>query len=162
MTSRNTSVLHDPSSIDVLFCEGETEPSGVSIQFNKSLFTDQTFENFIMPTLSILHPYLCNFNLSFWNHLFSEVLTPKAIEVSPTSQFEKLPFLNELALVFPLSTATLYLYKPAHIFMIRKYLRTPIIVTPPNQELEGSSEQKEIMGTVCRIEEIISVGEDGG
>ena len=65
MTSRNTSVLHDPSSIDLLFCEGETEPSGVNIQFNKSLFTDQTFENFIMPTLSILHPYLCHFNLSF-------------------------------------------------------------------------------------------------
>lgn len=158
MTSRNTAVLHDPNAIDCLLCEGEIEPSGVSIHFNKTLFKDQSFESFLTPSLSILHPYLCNFNLPFWNSIFTEVLTPKMIEVQPTSQFNKLPFLNGLALVFPLSTATLYVYQPAHVYMIRKYLRSPFIVTPP---VQPDSESTEVLGTVCRIEEIVSVGSDG-
>ena len=158
MISRNTSALHDPKAIDSLFCEGEVEPSGVGVQFSKSLFNEQTFENMLTPMMSILQPYLCNFNLPFWNNLFSEQLTPKMIEVSPPSQFQKLPFLNGLALVFPLSTATLYIYQPAHVFMIRKYMRSPFIVTPPTLP---TSNQNEILGTVCRIEEISAVGDDG-
>ena len=78
------------------------------------------------------------------------------IEVQPTSQFNHLPFVDGLALVFPLSTATLYIYQPAHIFMVRKYLRSPFIVTPPAHDSSSST-----LGTVCRIEEIVTVGDDG-
>ena len=156
MVSRNTETLHDPKAIDTLFCEGEIESTGVAVQFKNSLFEEHSFETVLSPILSILQPYLCHFNLPFWNQLFPEVLTPKMIEVQPTSQFNHLPFLDGLALVFPLSTATLYIYQPAHIFMVRKYLRSPFIVTPPAHDSSSST-----LGTVCRIEEIVTVGDDG-
>ena len=84
------------------------------------------------------------------------------IEVPPISHYNSLPLLRGLALVFPLSTSTLYLYQPSHLYMLRKHLRSPFIVTPPLQK--GSSEnaaRAREVGTVCRIEEVISVGEDG-
>ena len=81
------------------------------------------------------------------------------IEVPPISHYNSLPLLRGLALVFPLSTSTLYLYQPSHLYMLRKHLRSPFIVTPPLQRGSGVRERE--VGTVCRIEEVISVGEDG-
>ena len=83
------------------------------------------------------------------------------IEVPPTSHYNSLPLLHGLALVFPLSTSTLYLYQPSHLYMLRKHLRSPFIVTPPLQRGTNLQEHEREVGTVCRIEEVISVGEDG-
>ncbi len=80
------------------------------------------------------------------------------IEVPPPSHFNAMPLLRNLALVFPNTTQTLYLYKPDHVFMLRKYLRSPFIITPPCQE---GDKELETVGTVCRVESIMCVGDDG-
>ncbi|KAK8830539.1 hypothetical protein WA577_004271, partial [Blastocystis sp. JDR] len=156
ITSRNTSLLHDPKAIDTLLCEGGIEKNGVCVEFNKDVFKEQSVEQVFTPLFSVVQPYLCSFNLPFWNGIFSP-LQPQMIEVPPPSHLHDLPLMQNIALVFPLTTQTLYLYRPDHIFMLRKYLRSPFIVTPPCQ---GDAAPQDV-GTVCRVESIVSVGEDG-
>ena len=76
------------------------------------------------------------------------------IEVAPPAHYTDLPLLRGLALLFPYASSTLYLYKPAHLFMLRKHLREPFVVTPPG-------EARAQLGTVCRVEEVQAVGQDG-
>ena len=80
LTSRNTALFHDPNALDTLLCEGESmwvtnhfstcRQSGVCIQFRRDIFDEQTFDSVLKPTLSLLTPYLCSFNLAFWNSIF--------------------------------------------------------------------------------------------
>ena len=140
--------------------------NGVCVEFNKDVFKEQSVEQVFTPLFSVVQPYLCSFNLPFWNGIFRcalpaplthSPLQPQMIEVPPPSHLHDLPLMQNIALVFPLTTQTLYLYRPDHIFMLRKYLRSPFIVTPPCQ---GDAAPQDV-GTVCRVESIVSVGEDG-
>ena len=83
-------------------------------------------------------------------------LSPQVIQ-SHTPRKTSLPLLRGLALVFPMSTATLYIYRPDHLYMLRKYLNEGFVVTPP----EHSTLVPPTLGTVCHVEEIVSVGKDG-
>ena len=131
------------------------------MQFKKDLFRERSIPDFLGPSFSLLHPYLCSFNLPFWNSLFpcglplllnDSPLTPQVVSSPRLNAHSPLPLLKGLALVFPLSTTTLYSYQPNHLYMLRKNLHSSFIITPPNH-----SE----VGTICHIEEIVSVGEDG-
>ncbi|KAK8800936.1 hypothetical protein WA588_001764, partial [Blastocystis sp. NMH] len=151
VTSRNSSALHDPEVIDTCWSSGSVEKSAVCVQFKKDLFRERSIPDFLGPSFSLLHPYLCSFNLPFWNSLFPP-LTPQVVSSPRLNAHSPLPLLKGLALVFPLSTTTLYIYQPNHLYMLRKNLHSSFIITPPNH-----SE----VGTICHIEEIVSVGEDG-
>ena len=114
--------------------------------------------------LSLVHPYLCSFNLPFWNILFPyplclgvihrNPLGPQVLSSVPSAKQSSLPLLRGLALVFPMSTATLYVYQPNHLYMLHKHLHESFIVTPPNQS------QSDLV-TICHVEEVVSVGADG-
>ena len=67
--------------------------------------------------LSLVHPYLCSFNLPFWNILFPyplclgvihrNPLVPQVLSSVPSAKQSSLPLLRGLALVFPMSTDSL-------------------------------------------------------
>lgn len=81
-------------------------------------------------------------------------LVPQVLSSVPSAKQSSLPLLRGLALVFPMSTATLYVYQPNHLYMLHKHLHESFIVTPPNQSQSD-------LGTICHVEEVVSVGADG-
>ncbi|KNB45866.1 hypothetical protein JH06_0542 [Blastocystis sp. subtype 4] len=164
LVSRNTSALHDPLVIDSCFLEGKKEENGVCIRFKKEVFKERLLMDVMGQILSLVHPYLCSFNLPFWNILFPyplclgvihrNPLVPQVLSSVPSAKQSSLPLLRGLALVFPMSTATLYVYQPNHLYMLHKHLHESFIVTPPNQSQSD-------LGTICHVEEVVSVGADG-
>ena len=40
------------------------------MEFNKEVFKEQSLEQVLTPLFSAIQPYLCSFNLPFWNGIF--------------------------------------------------------------------------------------------
>lgn len=72
--------------------------SGACIQFKKGIFDEQTFDSVLKPTLSLLTPYLCSFNLAFWNSIFPFALILSDNENSSLASNDRGP--SDLALQF--------------------------------------------------------------